>query len=200
MESQRFVPGQRLVETDLAGTFGVGRNAVREALQRLAADGIVDLHRHRGASIRLLSLQEAFDVMSVAELMTGLLASSAAANTKQGELTERLRLALEQLNETGTTTDPATFDAARRHFYRTLLEMGGNRELRRLFPAIQMHIVHSQFRLSGLREMRLADYERIGRAVLSGDSAAAYVAGIAHVQHVREAIANAYQPGMLHPR
>ena len=32
---QKFVPGQRLVEVDLAGQFGVSRNSVREALQRL---------------------------------------------------------------------------------------------------------------------------------------------------------------------
>jgi DNA-binding GntR family transcriptional regulator len=42
LEAQRFVPGQRLVESDLASQFGVGRNSVREAIQRLAADGIVD--------------------------------------------------------------------------------------------------------------------------------------------------------------
>ncbi len=47
LEARRLVPGQRLVEAELAAGFGVSRNSVREALQRLAAEGIVDLFRHR---------------------------------------------------------------------------------------------------------------------------------------------------------
>src|SRR3546814_3335354 len=42
LEKHRMVPGQRLVETELALHFGVGRNAVREAMQRLAVRGVVD--------------------------------------------------------------------------------------------------------------------------------------------------------------
>ena len=38
LDTHHVVPGQRLVEGDLAAQFGVGRNSVREALQRLAAD------------------------------------------------------------------------------------------------------------------------------------------------------------------
>src|SRR3546814_8419132 len=41
LETGRMVPGQRLVETELASRHGVGRNAVREAMQHLAARGVV---------------------------------------------------------------------------------------------------------------------------------------------------------------
>jgi DNA-binding GntR family transcriptional regulator len=78
LELQKFVPAQRLVEVDLAEQFGVGRNSVREALQRLAAEGMVELHRHKGAVIRSLSMQETLDVLEVAERMTGLLVRAAA--------------------------------------------------------------------------------------------------------------------------
>src|SRR3546814_18595052 len=52
LEYHRMVPGQRIVETDLAVQFGVGRNAVREAMQQLAMRGVVDLSPNRSASIR----------------------------------------------------------------------------------------------------------------------------------------------------
>src|SRR5205814_10501613 len=43
-----FVPGQRLPsERDLASTLGVSRTTVREAIQRLAALGYVDVRRGR---------------------------------------------------------------------------------------------------------------------------------------------------------
>jgi len=51
----RFVPGQKLVEADLTESIGVSRGPVREALKRLAAEGIVSLTRHRGAYIRVLT-------------------------------------------------------------------------------------------------------------------------------------------------
>ena len=46
--------------------------------QQLAADGIVDVFRHKGAVIKSLSVRETLDVLDVAERMTSLLARSAA--------------------------------------------------------------------------------------------------------------------------
>src|SRR3546814_14040142 len=56
LETGRMVPGQRLVETELASRHGVGRNAVREAMQHLAARGVVDLSPNRSPAIRKLDL------------------------------------------------------------------------------------------------------------------------------------------------
>lgn len=188
LESQVFVPGQRLIETDLAAQFGVGRNSVREALQRLAAEGIVELLRHRGAAIRALSLQDTLDVLDVAERMTGLLARTAARGSTNATLVGELNRTLAELEAADNDRDNASFSVARRRFYRTLLDMGGNRELRRLFPAIHMPIVHAQHRLPTLQKLRLKDYGRIAAAVIAGDAEAADAAGLAHVRNVRDAI------------
>lgn len=188
LEMGRFVPGQRLVETDLVTHFGVGRNSVREALQRLAAEGIVELPRHRGAVIRQLSLQDTLDVLDVAERMTGLLARAASRGSGDRILAKGLRTAVQALVDAEKTRHDEVFATARRHFYRALLEMGNNRELRRLFPTIHMPIVHAQHPLAALQQMRLADYRRIASAVLAGDPDAADAAGSVHVQNVRAAI------------
>jgi DNA-binding GntR family transcriptional regulator len=45
--------GSRLHQEDLAREFGVSRTPVREALRRLAAEGLVDLYANRGAERRL---------------------------------------------------------------------------------------------------------------------------------------------------
>ena len=80
LEQRRLIPGQRLIETELAIRVGVGRNAVREAIQRLAAKGIVDLSPNRSPAIRKLSLDETLEVLEVAEELFGLLARVAARN------------------------------------------------------------------------------------------------------------------------
>ncbi|SAK88947.1 GntR family transcriptional regulator [Caballeronia hypogeia] len=188
LERGSFVPGQRLVEGDLADFFEVGRNSVREALQRLAADGIVDLNRNRGASIRSLSLQETHDVLEVAELLTGLLARVAARNARLSPNAMQLENVLEELDAFMPSSDPEAFGRLRRRFYRTLLELAENSELNRMFPAVQLHIVHAQFRPLNLTALRIADYAKIGQAVLAGNSKEAERAGVQHVRHVRELI------------
>lgn len=186
---QRFVPGQRLVEVDLAAQFGVSRNSVREALQRLAAQGLVDLFRNKGAAIRTLSPQETLEVLDVAERMTGLLARSAARGIAHGAPTAPIQAALAQLHEADRSQDADAFASARRGMYRALLAASGSRELRRLLPSIHMPIVYAQHRPATLQQVRMRDYQAMCDAVLAGDAAAADAAGMQHVRNVREAIA-----------
>ena len=57
--------GAHLAEVELAERLGFSRTPVREALSRLAAEGLVDLHAHRGARVASFSpadLDGIFDV------------------------------------------------------------------------------------------------------------------------------------------
>lgn len=188
LEAQELVPGQRLVEMDLVGQFRVGRNSVREALYRLAVEGLVELSRNRGAAIRLLSLTETMDVLDVAERMTGLLARTAARGVTEPAHRRMLPAALKELAEAVNAEDVDGFSRGRRHFYRALLQLSGSAELKRLFPAIQMPIVYAQHRLSGLQKLRLRDYRLIAKAVSDGLEEEADEAGMAHVRNVRELV------------
>lgn len=185
---QRFVPGQRLVEVDLAAQFGVSRASVREALQRLAAQGLVDLFRNKGAAIRTLSAQETLEVLDVAERMTGLLARSAARAMANGAPPAPIEDALARLHEADASQDQDAFASARRGLYRALLATSGSRELRRLLPSIHMPIVYAQHRPATLQQVRMRDYRAMCQAILAGDEAAADQAGMQHVRNVREAI------------
>ena len=56
--SFQLEPGDRLVETDLAGRLGVSKTPVREALFMLEAEGLVNVTPYRGAAVRWLSVNE----------------------------------------------------------------------------------------------------------------------------------------------
>lgn len=60
-----FVPGQRLVESDMMARFSVSRTTVRAALQYLAGDGIVEILPDRGARIRRFEPDRLKDIMQV---------------------------------------------------------------------------------------------------------------------------------------
>lgn len=188
LEDRRFVPGQRLVESELAARFGVGRNSVREALQRLRAEGLVDLSPHRGASIRTLSWQEALDLLDIMERMLGLLGRVAVRGSGHPAQARALRAALEALEAASRGRDDGAFSEARRQFYRALLAMGNNPDLRRMFTTIHIPVLYARQRIPSLHQIRLADYRRLADAVLAGDAQAADQAGRAHVCNVREAL------------
>ncbi len=188
LEQQAFEPGQRLVEVDLAAQYGVSRNSVREALQRLSAEGVVELSRNRGAAIRALTLKQTLEVLDVAERMTGLLAKSAAQGIADGHPQAAISQALHDLAEADKAQDINAFSSARRSFYRALLEASGSQELRRLFPSIQMPIVYAQHRPKSLQKVRMRDYLAMGRAILEGNAQAADKVATAHVKNVRTAI------------
>jgi len=67
----RYVPGQRLVEADLAAEIGVGRNSLREAFSRLASEGLVLIEPHRGASIRRRTRAEVAQLYDLSEDLEG---------------------------------------------------------------------------------------------------------------------------------
>lgn len=188
LEAQQFVPGQRLVETDLMVRFNVGRNSVREAMQRLAAEGMVDLSRHKGATIRVLSPQETLDLLDIVERILGLLTRKAVRSSNNPAYIEELQLAMHRLEEADEQRDVLAFSDARLYFYRVLLNMGGNVDLKRLFTTVHIPVLYAQQRVPALQKIRMTDYRRIVTTVLAGDEDEADRAGALHVQNVRQAL------------
>jgi DNA-binding GntR family transcriptional regulator len=194
LEQGTLVPGQRLVETELASRFSAGRNAVREAMQRLAARGIVDLSRHRSPSIRRMEDNEALEVLDVASVMTGLVLRTATSRYDPDHHARALDEAEAALNAAALDDEQGDFGRARRGLYRLLLEIGGNRELQRLFPTIGTDIIYAQYPTRQLRGLRVTDYANMLTRLRAGDAAGAASAAHDHVDLVRTIIASRLAP------
>jgi DNA-binding GntR family transcriptional regulator len=63
--SGALAPGWRLTEASLCARYDVSRVPVREALRALAADGLVDVRPHAGATVAVISADEADDLYAV---------------------------------------------------------------------------------------------------------------------------------------
>jgi len=72
-----LTPGAPLTEEDLAARLEVSRTPVREAMQRLAADGLIDSHRRRW-KVHRFTREEVDDVYEVRCALEGLAARLAA--------------------------------------------------------------------------------------------------------------------------
>jgi DNA-binding GntR family transcriptional regulator len=63
--------GERLVERDLAEHFGISRIPMREAIQRLEREGLLDIFRNRGAIVRMLSASDVQEIYDMRALLEG---------------------------------------------------------------------------------------------------------------------------------
>lgn len=186
----RFVPGQRLVEADLTQAFAISRSSVREALNRLAAAGIVELKLYHGAHIRHLTRTQTNDILVLLEPMVGLAARLAAERIGLAGHARQFRACHARLTSFKNNPDSIDFIRARDEFYATLTEIGGNQELARILPSMQVHLVRAQFRSfrPAFEVSRFDSYDAIAKAVLAGDGVRAETAGRRHIQHVRKGL------------
>jgi len=57
-----FKPGQQITEAELTERYGVSRNTIREAVARLAVNGLLEKETHRGLFVRALTPDDVRDV------------------------------------------------------------------------------------------------------------------------------------------
>lgn len=188
LEAGAVVPGQRLTESELATQFGVGRNAVREAMQRLSARGVVNLHRNRSASIRQIDSSEADEIFDVSGAVTELLFSLAATHYDPEKHEEELRAALDELKVAYADGKEFVFSRARRGLYRIALKIANNRELARIFPAVGTHIINAKYQSRALQSIRFRDYQKIGAAIVAKDAKRAGKLARKHNEQMRLAM------------
>jgi DNA-binding GntR family transcriptional regulator len=183
-----YVPGQRLIEADLTRDYQVSRGPVREALKRLAAEGVLTLTRHRGAYVRALSRAEVRDSLTVLEVLVGLMSKLAAKHIHEGDNAATMRQAFHRLLAFRKEGGAAAFLDERRSFYDTILQIGGNHELQRMLPLMQIHLLRMQFQAYITprdREKQFAEYRTITDTILSGDGRRAEKVASLHVRRTR---------------
>lgn len=85
----KFRPGEPLNEVELAASFGVSRTPLREVLNRLVAEGLLDFVPRRGFSCRALDTKMIFDLYEVRcglEMMSAKLATERATDAEVDKL------------------------------------------------------------------------------------------------------------------
>jgi DNA-binding GntR family transcriptional regulator len=131
--------GSRLGEAELAETLGLSRTPVREALQRLGSDGLVEVLPHRGARVVQWTgddLEEIFELRSLLEPYAAARAARLApARTVLTDLRGQCD-AMEQAVADGDFTRVAQLNAL---FHAAVIEASRNRRL----PAMLTSVMHA---------------------------------------------------------
>lgn len=176
----RYVAGQRLAEPDLIARYGVSRSTVREAIKRLAAQGVVEIRRHQGARILNVTEAEARNILLIAEMIVGLAARQAAHEIGKGENRAALEDALETMAKASATPDKFDVVLARNRFHRTLARIAGSPVLENTLANLHVHLVRNKLVMTP--EQRLGSYRQIAEAIFAGDAETAETRARAHVR------------------
>ena len=181
--SQRFKPGDRLIERDLCDQLAVSRTVVREVLRHLEAEGIVENLPNRGPAVASPTLDEVRQIYELRGQLEGL-AARGCAEAGSPEAVARLEDALRAIRAGyAANSSPAVLEATTQ-FYRALFEGAGR--------GIAWTIVSSlHARINYLRAITTATPGRhrdgpkqmkaIVDAVRKGDGAAAEAACRTHI-------------------
>ncbi|WP_205752225.1 GntR family transcriptional regulator [Cryptosporangium phraense] len=125
----QYSAGSRLTEVELADTLGMSRTPVREALRRLAGDGLVRAS-DRGVIVDLMDDAEARHARAVRAALDVLVTELAARRQKAGEISPAaLRAAEEAAADAEAAHRHGDADAAYQHdqrLHRQIAEMAGN--------------------------------------------------------------------------
>jgi GntR family carbon starvation induced transcriptional regulator len=120
-----LTPGQRLRAADLTARYGVSATPLREALQRLAAQNLVEIDPRLGATVAHISHTDLRDIYRLRELLEGLalersieLGDDAWAR-RVTESWERFK-AHGDSQGTGTAEDALAWSSAHRAFHEAL--------------------------------------------------------------------------------
>ena len=102
----KFVPGERIILRKVAQDLGISLTPVRDAINRLAAENVLErggVGQGGGASVPLLNAHEFDQLMAIRSSLEPLAAEAAANNASKAEISEisELLTQMRNLAETG---------------------------------------------------------------------------------------------------
>jgi DNA-binding GntR family transcriptional regulator len=121
---QRLAPGARLPEDAIGESFGTSRTIAREALGRLAVEGLVELIPNRGAFVANPTLEEGRNIFAVRKGLERLVVQEVAARMTP-EIVDVLRKLVQKETESGHFSEVEAIRIAG-EFHLRLAELSGN--------------------------------------------------------------------------
>ena len=166
---ERFVPGERLKEVELASAFGVSRATVREALRILESRRLVRILPQRGAQVTLLSRSELENLFEIRAALLGLAGRNAAKHFQKSDRSELQRHVTALASARGSAK---AYVKASAEMVRYVARLSRNEALAEMMAGFAQQI--GRYTRLGLasearRAQSLASWRRLAQAVSAND-------------------------------
>lgn len=182
--------GARLGEVELAERLGVSRTPVREALARLAAEGLVELQPHRGAWVSTWTADELDRVFDVRLALEPRATGRAVVRATDHDVAElhRLAEAMQDVGRPGPRQDLEAVAALNRDFHARLVAIADQPTLAAaLAGVVHTPVVLRNFHAYDAASLArsLAHHQEIVAAVRARDPVWAEAVMRSHIRNAR---------------
>ena len=133
----RLRPGEALTETALAEQLNVSRAPIREAIQDLENEGLVETVAYRGKRVKPLTVRE---VSEIREMRQHFEVMAVRRIVQQGMEVEALKAPCRAMEEAASAGDREALVAADEAFHRTLIRLSDHQLLAQLWAGLYPRI------------------------------------------------------------
>ena len=185
-----ITPGSKLNERELAENLNVSRTPIREAIKRLAADGLVELIANRGAIAVQLSHADVAHTFDVIAQLEGYSGELAAKNISVATLSELEALQYEMM-ASYARRDLSNYYKLNLRIHHLINQAANNPVLTQLFSQANARIEALRFRSNqnGVKwEKAVEEHQEMIDALKAHDSERMRKVMIQHVMNKRDVV------------
>jgi len=193
----RIRPGEHVNELELAKSFGVSRTPLREALNRLVAEGLLTFRPNRGFDVRQFEQQEIFDLYELRRYIEVAAVRLAVRRAPDAEIAA-LRGFWDDVLGRAADTDNEALLGLDEEFHIRLAGLSGNREMARSLQLINAKIRFVRWVEMEERRTETCDEHGVILALLAARDEAGCERELgAHIERRLEEIATAVHAGVV---
>jgi DNA-binding GntR family transcriptional regulator len=181
---QALAPGAKLPEDTIGERFGASRTIVRNALGQLAAEGLVQLRRNRGAAVATPAWEEARDTFDVRIGLERLVMARLAGRLSPDEI-ERLQDHVDREEGARGNDEPLSIRLAT-EFHFLLADMTGSPVLARYIGEVSSRcgLILALYSRPHSAECAVNEHRAVIAALAAGDAARASALMEEHIEAV----------------
>lgn len=167
----QFLPGQNLVEGELATQLGISKTPVRDALMRLEKEGLVSRQPYKGTFVSEINNQDMVNIFEIRVVLEGLAVRLATKALTEDDLAE-MEVLIERHEAALQEQDYVKASHINAEFHGIILEKCSNQRLREMLHNLDDHL--KRYRLlsivQGVRvDKSVPEHRNILALLRSGD-------------------------------
>ncbi len=186
----KLLPGSKLVETEIAKRLGVSRTPLREAINRLGQEGLIEIFPRRGAFVKKHSLQEIMENLEIREVLEGL-AVRLTAKHATPKMIQEMKHCFRGFTSKKVETALPLYAHRNVHFHNKIIDASRNQKLIALIRNLydQMDMVRlNTIALPGRAQKSLAEHLNIIRLIEAKRAEEAEKYLRAHIRDLHQAV------------
>ena len=185
-----FLPGERLIEDEVARKFKTSRPTVRSCLSVLQKEGLVESESYRGSRVARIAIEEALELLDVRAILEAHIAGIAAEKITDRELGEMNDI-LQKMKSAVSEGAYERYSELNTEFHAVIYEASRNSALRDLLLQLKVRMVRYQFRISfipGRMEKSIAEHSAVYDALRGRDAQKVKTIIKSHIISVKDTV------------